>query len=487
VSPAPTLGERKRHELQLKLESITTDFDDWRARTKEGAPLEKHHSQVKRMTTQLSRLHASTSASLKDADFDVLEVARAIELDVLALHRIWDFFRVKLSQRSIERLRPFLVASDELAWACYAPVCDAVVASNHVKRAAVKEPPLVFLNGGSTPFVQTRQVAYEVEDTMQDGLDGEAFRKLVERLPIPVVGVPWHQLTHLPEILVVAHEIGHVVEFDFAFGEILALQLTKAPVPADRRTAWESWRSEAFADVFGAVATGPAFVGALVDFLAEPKDVIREEARDETDWGEYPTSALRVRLAIEAIRQAGHIDEAKTRLAEWEANFGSKHAMQAYGADVEHIVRAFAGTKFPELGDRSFIDVVAFDTTMHESALAAATAAVAPSALGTRDSRELMAAARLAFEQKPASFHATPNGSKGTAAYLLAYLEKERKKGVRSSPLAPEESEEIRTASDEAAGETLLLLLHDARRLPPPMAGAAPSPPLQPDAEIRRT
>lgn len=461
MSPAllAPLAQRKRHELLLKLESLTADFDDWRARTKEGAALEKHQSQVKRMTTQLARVHAHTEASLAAADFDALEQARAIELDVLALHRIWDFFRVKLAQRSNDRLRPFLVACDELAWDCYKPVCDAVVASKHVREAAVKEPPLAFLNGGSTPFVQPRHGAYEIEDTMKEGLDGKTLRALIERLPVPVVGVPWHQLTHLPEILVVAHEIGHVVEFDFELGTRLALQLKAAPIPDGHRQAWASWQSEAFADVFGAVAAGPAFVGALADFLAEPEEIIRSETRDEGAWGEYPTSALRVRLAIEAIRQAGHADEAVVRGQDWETTFGSKHAMQAYDADVEHVVRALVTAKLPELGDRSFVDIVVFDEDMQERAGSAASAAVSRNALETDDPRELMAAARLAFEQTPAAFHAKKAGGAGPAAYLLSHLKQDQ--GVRSSTAAAVESDEMK-ASDESAGDHLYALLNAA-------------------------
>ena len=41
---------------------------------------------------------------------------------ILDVHRIWEFFRSKLSQRYVDWFRPFLIAADEFVWDCYTPV-----------------------------------------------------------------------------------------------------------------------------------------------------------------------------------------------------------------------------------------------------------------------------------------------------------------------------------------------------------------------------
>jgi hypothetical protein len=62
----------------------------------------------------------------------------------------------------IGRFQDYLYAADELAWACYEPAQRKVV-PEHVPTEQVKEPPLVFFNGGASPFVSSREQSYEAE------------------------------------------------------------------------------------------------------------------------------------------------------------------------------------------------------------------------------------------------------------------------------------------------------------------------------------
>ncbi|MEO8562881.1 MAG: hypothetical protein ABI601_12440 [bacterium] len=450
---------RKRAELELKLNGLADEFTEWKQRTAAKAPLEKHNSQVARLTRQLERARAKLVEQISDTSFDILDEARTTEADVLAVYRIWDFFRSKLSQRDSDGLRKFLIAADDLAWACYAPMCNAKVSAFPAWRPRVKEPPLSFLNGGASPFAQVRNVAFQIEDTLDDGLDLEKFGQLVQKLPIPVVGIPWHELSHLPEILVVGHEIGHAVEFDLALTKDLQQALTDIGLDANRLLAWQAWRSEVFADVFGAIACGPAFVGTLLDFLAEPKLSVISESRSAPDWGDYPTVALRVRIVIEAIRLAGHTAEADGRAAEWTTLYGEKHAMQAFDGDVAHVVEAFAMTTLEGLGGATIHSLVGFDTGMHERAVLAADELLAPGNPGTKDAREVLAGVRLAFERAPAALAPVERGGKGVVLRALTFLESARGAGVRSSLVVEEEAEKQQTQYDADAGDEWLKVL----------------------------
>ena len=51
-----TLEARKRRELERKLDSLTVEFAEWTALAVDKQPLEKHHTQIARITGQLGAL-----------------------------------------------------------------------------------------------------------------------------------------------------------------------------------------------------------------------------------------------------------------------------------------------------------------------------------------------------------------------------------------------------------------------------------------------
>src|SRR6185312_7371364 len=98
----------------------------------------------------------------------------------------------------------------------------------YLAKEAVKEPPLVFFNGGSSPFTMPRNYAFQAEAVAGESIESEQVTAILRALPIPVIGVPWFQIQHLPEMLVVAHEVGHDVESDFKLTDDLLTAVDKA-------------------------------------------------------------------------------------------------------------------------------------------------------------------------------------------------------------------------------------------------------------------
>jgi hypothetical protein len=94
---------------------------------------------------------------------------RNAEKGLLARHRIWEYFRGKLAQRSDSMLRPYLQFADELAWACYARVQELVFLNE--QSAQLKEPPLVYLNGGVSPFALSHMDRFTAEEVAGEPLD----------------------------------------------------------------------------------------------------------------------------------------------------------------------------------------------------------------------------------------------------------------------------------------------------------------------------
>ena len=128
----------------------------------------------------------------------------------------------------------------------------------------------------AAPFAIPRGSSYAHQ--LSPGVMNSAqLAEAVRCLPIPVVAVPWFQLRHLPDALVLAHEVGHHVEDDFGLTPTLrglaGAALAKAP--GEHRQRWDGWLGEVFADVYGALCAGLAFGQALADFAATgPEDAV---------------------------------------------------------------------------------------------------------------------------------------------------------------------------------------------------------------------
>ncbi len=137
--------------------------------------------------------------------------------------------------------------ADELAWECYEPV------RKHAPK--LKEPPLVFLGPSAEPFSIARGADYATRtDRETDGHPppgratppGPGHRR-------PVVP----HLRHLPDALVIAHEVGHLAETDLNLTPTLD-RLIRGAGPD-----WKRWLGEVFADVYATLATGPGYLSAL--------------------------------------------------------------------------------------------------------------------------------------------------------------------------------------------------------------------------------
>jgi hypothetical protein len=419
---ASALIESKRREIDARLHSLTAEFEYWRQRSAERGALEKHHSQIRGITSQLQGLRDRLCDDFAE-QLSPLEAGQEVERNVLELFRIWEFFRSKLAQREIQPLRDYLDPADELAWQCYVPFRDAARAAGRIKEGHLREPPLVFLNGGSSPFAAPRHSQYDAEDVPGEALSQEAFRKVLRSLPIPLVGVPWFQVAHLPDVLVIAHEIGHHVEDDLGLTETLLSRIDKCLKDKERRTTWRRWMGETFADIFGAVALGRSFVRTMMDLLAAPADLVASEGERIDPDGVYPTAYLRVLLMIEVVRKRDGAAVAAELLRLWVETYGKKHALSRYGGDIENIVKQFAFTAFAELGRKSLHALL---PVTEEAARDRAKEADGPGEINNANVRVLFAAIRYAFDDHDAKSKLDP------VERLRAHIVATRSAGVRS-------------------------------------------------------
>jgi hypothetical protein len=399
------IAKRKRVELEEKLASLDHEFKHWAALAKERE-FEKHTSQIERVTAPLDKMRQRIGDELgRTRDANVLAESRRFEQQILAVHRIWEFFRGKLLLRRSDLFRNYLAFCDELAWACYGPVAAAAKPG---VRAGAKGPPLVYLNGTSGPFVLPRDTPFEAEYVENEAINRREFVDLLKRLPVPVIGVPWFQVRHVPEALVVAHEAGHAVEDDLGLGNALhdgvAAALSKAGVDRTRASGWDAWLGEVFADFFGTLALGPAFVGSLADFLATGDAHVRADRRIAPHWGVHPPDYLRVQLALETLRRTGFARKANGLEGQWTATYGTTHAMSAFVPDVPVVINALLGMKLPQLGKKTLKQLVALGAERDREAEAQGQRIVREQLPAVADARVFAAACRYAYEADPTRY-----------------------------------------------------------------------------------
>ena len=405
-----SIAARKRIELQCKIASLQLELTDWRNHSRANQRLAKHYSQIRRLSDQLNRLISLVQTHLEQVDDDESELLKQcsrLEAAALELHWIWGFFRNKFALRSVEWFSPYLSAIDELAWECYKPARQAN--TDWDIASATKEPPLVFFSNKSMPFTLPRAAPFVIEDINSDSLRTEQFWQALKLIPIPIIGVPWLLAQHLPGALIIAHEVGHNVEADFELSSTLLSMLDESmsrarpSIEPARRGAWRAWISEVFADVYATLTFGPAFVYMLVDLLASDKTTIETEHIDASDWGDYPTSYIRILIGIRVLLIQGHNKESDKIEASWRETYPN-HAMKDFEKDVAQIVDTILQGPLPQFGGRTLTQLIFFGPADQSNATIEAERLLKDFKPATDHVRTLFAATALAFVEDPMQY-----------------------------------------------------------------------------------
>ncbi len=327
-----SLPVRKRSELQTSLTALPEELQEWRNLAEPKGAFEKHRSQIGRLSFQVEGLLAPITAEAQKLETDdaLFRSARKLELRILAVQSIWDYFRAKFLLRSGGPFAPFMRAADAFAWACYQPSLKAFAPEN----LALASPPLVALATIWSPNALPRDHEYEVVRTPGGWTDTAAFSKVIASLPVPILGIPWSHLDNLPQLALLAHEVGHVVEHDFCLEEPLEQCVRRAAIACEqRRGAWLAWRKELFADLYGCYAAGPQFPWALSEVLTANSETIMGESQSAVNWSAYPGATLRMEWNACVLRTLGWNDDAQQLLDQWMEVYPS-HEFASFTPDL---------------------------------------------------------------------------------------------------------------------------------------------------------
>jgi hypothetical protein len=311
-------------EFNRRKKAFDDELQYWIDRTggaNKETDLLRHHSQVCAFADLLRRLSAGLQQGLADPRLDVTEVREKSKV-ILGLFRIWEFLRAKLVQRREIHFKGFLRLADEYAWICYQPIYEA----------GLKRPPLVFLNGGYSPFTLTRNDEFQAESVPRELIRSRTLVDAMASLPFPVIGVPWYLADNLAELSVIGHEIGHSVEADLGLSRAICSAIEDAVANAERNPRWRKWGSEIFADLYGVVSCGSAFVSSLASFLST------ENLADEPD--KYPPAAVRFHFNVAVLRGVCCTAAADRLVDRWKTRYVVADALLPYANDVEDVAVA---------------------------------------------------------------------------------------------------------------------------------------------------
>lgn len=487
MAEQPDLLALKQWALRKKYESIETEMAAWKDLTAKDKPLEKHNSQVQRVATGLSAMIGVVKAEVDklqnqpDPGLFFNQVRRA-EFLVLEVHRSWQYFRQKLVVRQSPPFGEMLEALDELVWSCYKPLREIATANRKnppgppfIEAGAIREPPLTFFNSNWSPAASARDESLPLEETVDSGegryaQEGKLADKRLVNLLIPVIGLPWSNITFLPEALLLAHETAHLLDYDLQLADQIEanLKAVTPKIPAARlKNYWLPWSTEVFADLYGTLCAGPAFVGALITLVAgSPKDTLN------TFNESYPTPHLRVALALKALENLGFAAEATTLARRWNTAYGEQvggkgdnyqikdFALPECAADIPAVVKAMLETPFEALDRQAFSDIkeIRWSKTDQQAALKIKDSLIKPGQpLVSVNPRILLAGAQLAFQENPQALLNSniPVPKTKTQADLIKKILEGREPGTRAaidrSKLTPPEQE----ASDKAKGQAL--------------------------------
>lgn len=377
-------------------------------------------------------------------------VAAEVAGEAARLDAVASALGVMTAQRRDGELLLLLGDSDALAEACYRPIVE---------------------------YARGEGIALTFERAATVLGDSDLFAALASnpaRLAPIVLPPDWPvEVAWWPALV---HEVGHCFyrsvaaagkrpSLDAELRARLRLPRAGAPLPsgvdplteADLRSALGAWLEEMFADAFGVMMLGPAYVHTMMwSFAGTPQAVVTCQPRmPERCFDEHPPAHLRVVLGCRLLAGMGYSTEARNLEAWWRNRHGGPRQFwvptrngrwQALVEEplvtrAEVLVTAFYGASFASLGDEPLRSIPGLDfgPREHQAALDAASALLARRAPVTRDARILIAGAVLAWSREPGQ---SARILRGARAHITA---------VEVSRRRLRQREEAADAADEAA------------------------------------
>jgi hypothetical protein len=347
-------------------------------------------SELLRVTEQVRE--ASRLASANPTPENLRGVVRLKEQAhnwVRATEQIWDFYFELFGQRQSAPYGTWLLSCDRIALDCY----QAAYLGVGVAKSVPAPPPFSYMRTGFSPATFRR---------------GIPLARLGRRMnPFPLVQLPYHRLVNPWTLGAVLHEVSHNLQNDLGVAQAIprqiAQELRAAGYPPAAVAAWARWNREIFADLSGLLLGGPAVVGSLMDVVGRgPRTTVTYSSR-----GPHPTPYLRTFTSIELLRRMGFPEEARAYRRAWTRVYPSPRGggipraiLDGFDEANRRVVDAICFRQYPELGNKSYAEVIRFKPKEQEMVEEAARRVAAGTDPGVIPARFLIGAARVALDRQ---------------------------------------------------------------------------------------
>lgn len=246
-----------------------------------------------------------------------------------------------------------MIALDAMIRSLYLPTVKCVHQRGLLPKECLSRTPLAVLAGNE----------YESGATWRH--HAMASAALGRFIPISLVAVPLQNLGDPWNLVSLAHEVGLQLYGDLDLAWELANKLandaTQAGVSPQTAPLWARWHETLFADVFGVLQLGPAYVSGMIETLAAtPGYAAVMPASDAA-----PPPYIRCHIALQTLQLLSYADEARERFNQIHVLCGDPNQLsQQFGPVWMQLVneaRGIAGliafSPLTKLGEARVIDV----------------------------------------------------------------------------------------------------------------------------------
>jgi hypothetical protein len=331
-----------------------------------------------------------------------LEAARGFANNVQRLEVLLQVTKEMLRQRSSSADRAVLGDADALAAACYRPILD--FAHHHQLPIVSNHPMTLFQRGGT--FIE---LAFLEQQLAPIGLPD---RYRIEPWRWPVIA---HEIAHDFYASVRDLEQEAISKLDLVRNEDASIKLGDEDFS---KLLFETWLSEIFADVVGALMIGPSYLRAMTRIFRNPGapgNVLAIGLSEDGFIDVHPPRHLRVHVTASFLSRMGFGEETRDMTDLWDQEHGEPEVViiaTPQGRQTialtpllelgESIASRLYNTEFRALAGHRLVDIPGLDfSSMHVRRAQKAKPRLAAGQPVPFDARALIAAATEAALDEP--------------------------------------------------------------------------------------
>lgn len=255
-------------------------------------------------------------------------------------------------QHASAELHQKLGAIDAIIRDLYLPTIKLSHQRGLVGKDALGRTPLAYITDSTDGVITWRHHAQQAAN-------------FGRRVPIALMAVPSQHLHQPWNLTAIAHEVGCQVYSDLGLGWEIANKLVTesihAGVSPQTAALWSSWHEVVFADVFGVLKLGPAYVSGMIELLAQDA----ASALSATPAAAVPPTYIRWHLMLQTLQLLNFGEDARERFNQIHMLCGDPNQVaQRFGPNWLTLVnecRAIAGlvafSPCQKLGGARVIDV----------------------------------------------------------------------------------------------------------------------------------